>query len=282
MKRYVYFRCSTDHQDFLQQENCVRQYFARSGMDYNAVESIIQEKISGTVKHTDRKLSGLLDSCNPGDYIYISELSRLGRNMSDLFALVQRASDIGREEAGLEDERKRKQLGRELKEWERTPYGVTIIQCKDGTHIENNSVGGKAMLFALSIVAEIEVNNLRQRTMMGLDARREKLAKDGQFISNSGRVCTHFGREKGCDLSAANLASCQKRQDDAILWKETSKGYKWVRDEYFKGTSRADILERFNDYYEKGTDGFSTRSGKPLSSGVLSKWIADFQNPLAI
>lgn len=254
MKRYIYFRCSTDHQDFLQQENCVRQYFARSGMDYNSVESIIKEKISGTVKHTDRKLSGLLDTCKPGDYIYISELSRLGRNMSDLFALVQRASDSG----------------------------VVLIQCKDGTQIENNSIGGKALLFALSLAAEIEVKNIRQRTMMGIDARRAMLAKDGQFISNSGRVCTHFGREKGCDLSAANLASCQKRQEGLILWKETSKGYKWVRDEYFKGTSRAEILEKFNDYHEKGTDGFSTRSGKPLTKGVLSKWIADFQNPIAI
>lgn len=103
-------------------------------------------KISGTVKHTKRKLHELLESCDKGSVIYVSELSRLGRSMSDLFQIVGYAGE----------------------------KDITLIQCKDGTVIENKSIGGKALLFALSLAAEIEVENIRQRTKAGLAAKRAR------------------------------------------------------------------------------------------------------------
>ena len=138
----IYFRVSTDHQDFLQQRQTVYSYLQKVGITGTLPEVV--EKKSGAIRHTERKLSELLSECKNGDTIYISELSRLSRTMTDLFNIITEAGD----------------------------KGVTIVQCKDGTIIENNSIGGKALLFALSLAAEIELNNIRQRTIAGLNARK--------------------------------------------------------------------------------------------------------------
>lgn len=145
----LYIRCSTDKQDFDQQLKCINEYLNRMHLDTDLYT--VQEKVSGTVKHTKRKLNELLEQCEKGSTIYISELSRLGRSMNDLFSIVTYCGD----------------------------NDITIIQCKDGTTIENKSIGGKALLFALSLAAEIEVENIRQRTKMGLAAKKAKQERIG-------------------------------------------------------------------------------------------------------
>ena len=231
---------------FLQQQNCVFGYLRRMGIEPSELP-VTEEHISGTVKHTERKLYGLLMRCGQGDTIYVSELSRLGRNMSDLFQIVTTASD----------------------------RGIKLVQCKDGSVIENESIGGKALLFALSLAAEIEVANIRQRTNMGLQARKELLAKDGFFVSKSGRVCTKLGREKHCDLSAANLASVESKRAASKEWKDKSVGYQWVKRQVEKGKSRKEIVADFNENRDHGMEGFCTRNGGPLTEAILSKWIRE-------
>ena len=78
----------------MQQKNCIENYLNRLNKDINNIQAIV-EKVSGTFKHTELKLKELLDMCKDGDTIYVSELSRLGRNMSDLFAIVTEASERG-------------------------------------------------------------------------------------------------------------------------------------------------------------------------------------------
>lgn len=246
MNRFIYYRSSTDRQTYLQQQECVSGYLKRAGIDPSTLE-VTEEHISGTVKHTERKLYGLLMRCQSGDTIYVSELSRLGRNMSDLFQIVTTASD----------------------------RGIKLVQCKDGSVIENESIGGKALLFALSLAAEIEVANIRQRTNMGLQARKELLARDGFFVSKSGKVCTKFGREKGCDTSAASAASAESKKQAAREWKEKSAGYQWVKRQLQKGKSRKEIIEEFNEMRDAGVEGFSTSNGAALSAGVLSRWASE-------
>ena len=227
----------------MQQQECVFAYLRSRGIDPCYLE-VIDEHVSGTVKHTERKLYGLLMKCSKGDTIYVSELSRLGRNMSDLFQIVTTASD----------------------------RGIKIIQCKDGSVIENDSIGGKALLFALSLAAEIEVANIRQRTNMGLQARKDLLEKDGFFVSKTGRVCKKLGREKGCDLSAASAASAESRRASVKEWKDKSAGYQWVKRQLQKGVPRKQIIEEFNENRASGMEGFCTSTGAALSEGVLSKW----------
>lgn len=246
MASFIYQRCSTDKQMYLQQQNCVFGYLKGHGIDPESLE-VVEEHASGTIRHTERKLYGLLMRCNQGDTIYVSELSRLGRNMSDLFQIVTTASD----------------------------RGIKIIQCKDGSVIENESIGGKALLFALSLAAEIEVANIRQRTNMGLQARKELLERDGFFVSKSGKVCKHLGREKGCDLSVASQAAAESKRQAAREWKEKSAGYQWVKRQLQKGVSRKQIIEEFNENRASGMEGFSTSNGAALSAGVLSRWASE-------
>lgn len=176
----IYNRVSTDGQEFAQQMQCIYSYLKRIGEDWESMLHV-EEKVSGSVKHTERKLYKLLQECESGSTIYISELSRLGRNMSDLFQIVTKA----------------------------TEKGITIIQCKDGTIIENNSIGGKALLFALSLAAEIELNNIRQRTKAGLEAKRRQGKKIGGTKELWGKN-TGTDREKVMDEARAKSAESRR------------------------------------------------------------------------
>lgn len=249
-KIYIYFRCSTDGQDFDQQNECVNGYIRRIGISESNISGIVKEKISGTVDHQYRKISFLLDECSDGDTILISELSRLGRNMSDLFFIVTKFCE----------------------------NGVSIIQCKDGSIIENKSIGGKALLFALSLAAEIEVSNLRQRTRMGLDAIRYKINHGIQHISKNGNVVTHLGREKGCDNSKATAASAISKQCKAIEWRQKSIGYNNVIRWIGEGKSDDYIIHEFNAHHISDPNNYSTPSGKPLTVYTLRKWKSEIKN----
>lgn len=239
MSHKIYFRCSTEGQDFLQQQKCVLDYLARYGI---VPDDTITEKVSGTISHKDRKLSELLERCTQGDVVYVSELSRLGRCMSDLFAIVSEA----------------------------TEKGVRLVQCKDGSTIEAESIGGKALLFALSLAAEIEVANIRQRTQMALDARKEMIKGKGGFVSKSGRWCTQLGG--GNNTKEAILASAKARTDARLAWEETSEAFNLVAKRLSQGWSRAQILEDFEELYRLDPKRWCTRNGAMLSKGVLSKW----------
>ena len=246
-KRFVYCRVSSIAQDYAQQQNCINQYFAREGINPDSVHAVIVEKISGTVDHTERKLADLIARCESGDIIVVSELSRLGRNMSDLFAIVTECCN----------------------------KGIRIIQAKDGSAIENQSIAGQALLFALGLAAEIEVKNIRQRTQMGLDVRKEWLKEQGEFISKSGRVCTHLGREKGCDITPAIEASAKSRKYKSEQWRNTSVGYAAVKRWLGQGKSRREILDEFNFQHQMQPDVYCTREGKPLTRAILCKWVKE-------
>lgn len=178
----IYIRCSTDSQDFSQQQHCINQYLKRMNKPTDLYT--VQEKISGTVKHTKRKLHELLELCEKGSTIYISELSRLGRSMNDLFSIVSYAGE----------------------------KDITLIQCKDGTTIENKSIGGKALLFALSLAAEIEVENTRQRTKMALAAKKAR----NEPVGGTNEL---WGKNTGANRSEAmekmRMASIDKKKENA-------------------------------------------------------------------
>lgn len=249
INQYVYIRCSTDKQDYMQQMHTIQDYFAKHGIPQDRIKAIYSEKVSGTIKHTERKLSVLLGECHSGDTIYVSELSRLGRSMSDLFAIVTEACE----------------------------RQITIIQCKDGSQIENNSIGGKALLFALGLAAEIEVANTRQRTQSAIDSIKDKLSKGETHVSKSGNVCTHLGREKGCDTSTARQASVESRRRRALEWREKSVGYNAVKRWYYAGMTDDWILNEFHQQHIAQPDKYCTSKGGDLTWPILSKWKSEFR-----
>lgn len=252
--RYIYIRCSTDHQDYTQQMHTINEYLARMGIGQDKITAICNERVSGTIRHTERKLASLIKSCNNGDFIYVSELSRLGRSMSDLFSIASEASRIG----------------------------AVIVQCKDGSVIENESISGKALLFALGLAAEIEVANIRQRTRSAIDAIKAKISLGEKHISKSGRVCTKLGRTKGCDTSKATAASAISKQAKAEEWRRNSVGYnavvRWIRE----GRDSDFILHEFNANHASNPEDYSTPKGCELTESTLKQWRREIKNMIIL
>lgn len=249
MERHKYLRVSSEAQDFAQQDKCINDYLVRIGIDPALISSVWVEKVSGRVDHTERKLAQLINKCEKDDVIYISELSRLGRNMTDLFNIVS----------------------------ECYAKGIAIIQCKDGMQIENNSIGGKALLSALGLSAEFEVAHIRQRTRMGLAACREILKTHGKAVSKkSGREYTHFGNAKGCDTSAARKASIAAKRIAAQKWREDSEAYKYVRMLFAKGKGNKEIVEMMADLYKINPNIYCGPQGGPVSANTICKWKKEF------
>lgn len=265
MARFIYSRVSTLEQDYAQQRHCINEYFAKEGIDPTSIEATVVEKISGKVKHTERKLAQLMNRCKSGDTIYVSELSRLGRNLNDLNNIVAECGE----------------------------RNIKLIQCKDGQVIENDSLFGKMLLFVLGIGAEMEVQNTSQRTIMGLADKKAQLVKNkGKgFWKNNGEWHEGgLGRKKGCDLSSQREASIKAKQDAAVAWREASIGYDFVRTLLRNGVPRLSIIEQFNEKHEKKpgtkdnryTDGYSTRKGSGLSEFTLSKWSQEMAATLVV
>lgn len=254
MAYYKYNRASTDSQDFIQQQNCINTYLQRSGIDPETdIALSVIEKVSGTVNHTERKLARLIKKSGAGDTIFISELSRLGRNMSDLFSIVTECCG----------------------------KGVRIVQCKDGSTIENESIGGKALLFALSLAAEIEVANTRQRTQMALDARKKLLAEGKGFVSKSGRLCTKLGRPGDTRRPEDTEAARQARTDNAIAWRNQSKAVKYAVRKRAEGWGVVQITEELGKLYDDAPEVYGTPTGYKPSKGTVSKWLRE-ANPIGV
>lgn len=264
MKRYIYIRVSSERQSYEQQKECILQYFERHGIDPKSIDGEIQEKVSGTVEHTERELSVLMESTQPGDIIYISELSRLGRSMTDLFNIVGELSNKGKKEAAAEEKRTGKPQ----------PYGVTIIQCKDGTSIDGNSIGGKAILFAFGLAAEIEVENIRMRTRMAMAALKRQIEEQGYFIAKrSGERRTHLGRIYGEGMpDGATLAAADRNAERYVDWCESSPAYKYAEEKIKAGWSNAEILRELEILEQTNPGMYLSRMGKKIGRMQLSRW----------
>lgn len=257
MAIYIYNRVSTLEQNYDQQMQDIKSYFASHGLKLEEVAEIVAEHESGGKSYTDRKFQQLLNKCKPGDFIYAASTDRLGRSFIDMMRL-------------MEDAKKR---------------GVIIVACKQNLSLDDDNSMAKIVLAVTAIMDEDERKRIRHRTANKKAWQKEQIAKQGYFIvengPNAGTKRYTMGPGKGADTSAMQEASCRAKQDAAILWREQSKGFAWVRTQLAKGKSRALILEEFNELHETDPENYSTREGKPLSKGVLSKWCREM-NPLAI
>lgn len=265
MARYIYNRVSTQDQSFDQQMQDIKSYFAAHEIDMNEVAGVVEEHVSGGKSYEDRKFQQLLNKCKPGDYIYAASTDRLGRNFIDMMRL-------------MEDAKRR---------------GVIIVACKQNLSLDDDNSMAKIVLAVTAIMDEDERKRIKHRTANKKAWQREQIAKHGYFIiengPNAGEKCYYVGSPKQKDMSEARqgaLASMQQaaalaNQEAKIKWAEQSKGYAWVRTQLAKGKSRALILEEFNELHAADPENYSTREGKPLSKGVLSKWVREM-NPIAI
>lgn len=265
MALFVYNRVSTLEQNYDQQMQDIKVYFAAHGLKMEDVAEIVSEHESGGKSYTDRKFQQLLNKCKTGDYIYAASTDRLGRNFIDMMRL-------------MEDAKKR---------------GVIIVACKQNLSLDEDNSIAKIVLAVTAIMDEDERKRIKHRTANKKAWQREQIAKQGYFIiengPNAGERCTYVGSPKRAEMSEARLAALAATQEAAamanqnakITWKENSSAYKWVKARVAEGMPRKEIIRLFNEQHALNPDVYCTREGKPLSKGVLSKWCREM-NPLTV
>ena len=83
MSIYGYIRVSTDKQEYERQLYCLRDLGIPK-------ENIFEEKVSGKKEALTREIFDMLtNKLKQGDVIYFESISRLGRNLSDILAMLK-------------------------------------------------------------------------------------------------------------------------------------------------------------------------------------------------
>ena len=243
----AYLRYSTSHQDETQQMQVLNEYTKPRGITIDVIEK--DEGVSGGVSYKDRRLYGLVKKMKAGDTLICSEISRLGRSMSDISNL----------------------LSMELK-----PRKIRLIVVKMGIDVDcsNLKATDEFIFSALSFAAQIEKELIQSRTQAGIDARKELIKTDGGFISKSGNFCSRLGNPKGVDMTPAQLSSISRRIGDKNEWRKTGL-FAWVELQIRKGRSRKDIVAEAQEMFKKDPERWGTRQGRPLSEAILSRWVKD-------
>lgn len=200
-KVYAYLRVSTDSQNLMQQQNAINEYIKYKGLTITDV--VTDEGVSGGVSYKDRHLYNLIQSLNEGDVIVVSEISRLGRSMSDLNKLVNE----------------------ELK-----PRKIRLIIITMGLDLDCSNLKAidEMILFAFSFSAQVEKEMIQERTRNALEARKKKIVNEGGFYSKKGKWCTKLGND-GTHTQAASIASAKKRQEVARENASNLAVYKYIR-----------------------------------------------------
>ena len=143
---YGYIRVSTDRQTVENQRFEIKNFCKKEALK---VDTWIEETISGTKDVDKRKLGALLAKMQKGDILICSELSRLGRNLLMIMAILNEC------------------MKNDIQVW-------TI---KDNYRL-GSDISSKVLAFAFGLSAEIERNLISQRTKEAL-ARKKA---EGVFI----------------------------------------------------------------------------------------------------
>lgn len=139
---YAYIRVSTAKQDHQNQELEIRRYADREGFQINRWFRLEASTRRST---KERKLDELLTELDNGDTLIVSELSRLGRSLSQIVLTI----DTLREK------------------------GVTFVAIKNGMRFNgSHDATAKIQIAMFGVLAEIERDLISERTKMGLEAAR--------------------------------------------------------------------------------------------------------------
>ena len=202
-KVYVYLRVSTEKQELTQQLNTINEYL--SSKHLQADEVVSDEGVSGGVSYKQRKLNDLLKDMVEGDCLVVSEISRLGRSMSDLNKLVN-------------DEMK--------------PRKLRLIIIKMGLDLDCSKLTpiDQMVLMAFGFAAELEKQMIQDRTQSALDARKKQIAEQGYFVSKkSGEKRTKLGNNRNAMPEAQKAAAEQRtakakaNAQNIFLWRFMSQ-----------------------------------------------------------
>lgn len=166
---YAYIRFSTDKQDEKQQAHSLSEYAKSKGI---TIDKVVQDEgVSGGVSYKERNLYKLIQEMNAGDTLITSEISRLGRSMSDLNKLIN-------------DELK--------------PRKIRLIVVTMGIDLDCSQIKAldEMLLFAFSFAAQLEKELIQNRTKNALESRK----KSGKEIGGTNEL---WGKNTGSDRQEA-------------------------------------------------------------------------------
>lgn len=123
-------------------------------------ERIYSEKISG-VKAQRPELERMLDALREGDTVVITELTRLGRSVKELFSIIEIVHEAGASIKSLRE-----------------------------TWLDTTTPQGNLLFTIFAGLSQFERDLIRQRTKSGLEAARARGRKGGRPKASSSKVET--------------------------------------------------------------------------------------------
>lgn len=162
---YGYIRVSTDKQTVENQRYEINNFCKKNNMKIDGW--ILDEGISGTKDPEKRELGKLLTKAKSGDYILCSELSRLGRSLMMIMAILNECS-------------KKK---------------VNIWTIKDNYRLDND-ISSAVIAFAYGLSAQIERQLISQRTKEALARKKAEGVVLGRPIGSKSEKTKLTGQEE--------------------------------------------------------------------------------------
>ena len=139
---YAYIRISTDKQNIENQRFEILKYADAKKL---AIDEWVEETVSGVKSVKDRKIGMVLGQMKSEDILLVTELSRLGRNLMEVMAILNDCME----------------------------RNVKVFTIKEGYEL-GNTINAKVLAFAFSLSAEIERNLISQRTKAALSKRKSE------------------------------------------------------------------------------------------------------------
>lgn len=184
---YGYIRVSTEAQTVENQRLAITKYCTSHGVE---IDDWVAETISGTVPFKKRKLGLLFQKLQPGDTLYITEISRLERNVFSVFNMVLFL----------------------LKK------GILVYSILEDLWIKDDS-DSAMKIFSTAYAAQVEREKIVQRTKLGLQRAIAQGKHPGRC---KGQKPIHYKLDKYKDFILSALS-----QNKSLLNISRSVGTSW-------------------------------------------------------
>ena len=176
MKSYAYLRVSKDE---LVSDN---QKTTIINAGFNIDEFFAEEGVSGSTVAMNRpEFSKMLAKMVKGDRIVVTMIDRLGRSASDVLNTIEELSK----------------------------RGVSVVVMQFGG-VDVTSATGKLIVTVMAACAELELNNLKERTKMGMQRTKEQGTKLGRPFKISPEDLEGIVAEKQQGLSVDQISIRRK------------------------------------------------------------------------
>jgi DNA invertase Pin-like site-specific DNA recombinase len=146
MSKYIaYLRISTNKQDLKNQKLEVLDYAYKNNIK---IDEFVEVQSSSRKSSKERMLDVLLSKLNKGDALVVSELSRLGRSLGNIFQIVD----------------------------ELITNGIKLTTIKENIQLnpQKRDIQTKVMITLFGLFSEIERDLISERTKQGLQTAKDK------------------------------------------------------------------------------------------------------------